>query len=120
MERFSLADLERILGVKAYTIRYWEKEIPLIQPQKGNNGRLSYSKTDLTLLSRVKTLVMDRHFTVEGAGEQILQERSGQNISIKLHFDELRAGLMDVLAINKDRAGNLDKIERLLKRNDDE
>ena len=31
---YGIGEVEDVLGVKAHVIRYWEKEIPLIQPKK--------------------------------------------------------------------------------------
>ncbi|HCC36614.1 MAG TPA: MerR family transcriptional regulator, partial [Treponema sp.] len=67
MKTYSAADAARILGVKTHVIRYWEKVIPLIQPVKDNQGKCFYSGRDLQLLFRLKYLLYERRFTIEGA-----------------------------------------------------
>ena len=84
-----IRDLERLLKVNNHVIRYWEKEIPLIQPKKDPFGRHSYSDRDLQILLRLKHLLHERHFTVEGAREEIYRELSGEG-------QDLRAGMADL------------------------
>ncbi|MDR0512308.1 MAG: MerR family transcriptional regulator, partial [Treponema sp.] len=38
MGSYTLNDAVRLLRVKVHVIRYWEKEIPLIQPEKDVYG----------------------------------------------------------------------------------
>lgn len=53
---YSIADLERLSGIKAHTIRIWEKRYKLISPRrKAGNVRL-YSDDDLKRLINVATL----------------------------------------------------------------
>jgi len=77
MAAHQIGEVERLLGVKSHTLRYWEKEIPLLQPRKDVFGRRVYSGRDVTLLLRLKHLLYERHFTIEGARGQLLLELSG-------------------------------------------
>jgi DNA-binding transcriptional MerR regulator len=77
MTSYGIGDLEKLLGVKAHVIRYWEKEIPLIQSRKDLSGRRAYSKRDLLIFFRLKYLLYDRRFTIEGARDQLFREITG-------------------------------------------
>jgi DNA-binding transcriptional MerR regulator len=96
MQSFSIGDLERFLGVKAHVIRYWEREIPFIQPRKDLGGRRIYGKRDVLMFSRLKYLLYDRKFTVEGAKEQLYRDLSGGNEDARAAMDELRSDLLDL------------------------
>lgn len=103
MIRCTTGDLEKLLGVKGYTIRYWEKQIPLIQPQKDGTGNFIYSERDIQLLMRVKHFLRDRKFTINGAVEELYRELSGENQDVRAHIAELRAELLNIYLINHNR-----------------
>jgi DNA-binding transcriptional MerR regulator len=98
MASYGIGEAEKFLGVKAHVIRYWEKEIPLIRSRRDRAGRRVYSKQDLLMLFRLKHLLYDRRFTIEGAREQLLREYAGENASqdIKAGLEALRSELMDM------------------------
>jgi DNA-binding transcriptional MerR regulator len=103
---YGIGEVEDVLGVKAHVIRYWEKEIPLIQPKKNKfNGRMRYSQKDIQLLLRLKHLLYDKKFTVDGAREQLYFELSGDLREQKLRSEiaSLRSDLLDIYFLNRRR-----------------
>ena len=108
---YGIGEVEDVLGVKAHVIRYWEKEIPLIQPKKNKfNGRMRYSQKDIQLLLRLKHLLYDKKFTVDGAREQLYLELSGGLREQKLRSEiaALRSDLLDIYFLNK-RYGSIER-----------
>jgi len=94
MASYNISDLERLLRVKAYVIRYWEKEIPLIQPTRDTLGRRVYSDRDLQMLVRLKYLLYERRFTIEGARAQIYRELAGGHQDLRAIISALRSELL--------------------------
>jgi DNA-binding transcriptional MerR regulator len=92
----SISDAERILAVKAHVIRYWEQEIPLIRPRKDSYGRRVYGSRELQLLLRLKHLLYERRFTLEGAREQLYRELAGDFQDLRAGISELRSHLLDL------------------------
>jgi DNA-binding transcriptional MerR regulator len=103
---YTNSDLEKILGIKGYVIRYWQKEIPLIQPRRDERGRFVYSARDLELFLRLKHLIQDKKYTVEGARDQLLVEASNPNTEMLAALSELRANLIDIYFLNKERTNS--------------
>ncbi|MDR1178835.1 MAG: MerR family transcriptional regulator [Spirochaetaceae bacterium] len=101
MASYSIGDAERLLGVRSHVIRYWEKEVSLIQPKKDISGRKKYSGGDLRLLLRLKHLLYKRRFTVEGAREQLIREMSGLDSELRAELEEIRFGLMDLFFMGR-------------------
>jgi DNA-binding transcriptional MerR regulator len=93
---YTIADAEHLLKVKVHVIRYWEKEMPLIQPDKGARGRRIYSGRDLQIFFRLKYLLYDRRFTLEGAREQIYRELAGDYQDLRGQISALRSQLLDL------------------------
>ena len=96
MASYSIGDAERLLRVKAYVIRYWEKEIPLIRPGKNNYGRRIYRDRDLQLLFRLKYLLYNRRFTLEGARDQLYRELAGEHQDLRGRISALRTELLQI------------------------
>ena len=96
MASYNISDLERLLRVKGYVIRYWEKEIPLVQPVRDTQGRRVYSDRDLQLLVRLKYLLYERRFTIEGARAQLYRELAGGNQDLRAGISALRSELLSL------------------------
>ena len=96
MASYSSGDAEKLLQVKVHVIRYWEKEIPLIQPVKDMYGRRMYRDRDLQILFRLKYLLYERRFTLEGARDQLYRELAGENQDLRGHISALRSELLDL------------------------
>jgi len=103
MASYSIGDAERLLQVKSHVIRYWEKEIPLIQPLKDNYGRRMYRDRDIQIFYRLKYLLYDRRFTIEGARAQLYHELSGENQDLRAYISALRSELLDLFFFIKGR-----------------
>jgi DNA-binding transcriptional MerR regulator len=58
---YSIADLERMSGIKAHTIRIWEKRFKLFEPIRTETNRRIYSDTDLKRILNVKLLLEEGH-----------------------------------------------------------
>ena len=96
MAVYTIGDAEGLLQVKAHVIRYWEKEIPLIQSSKDTYGRRLFSGRDMQILFRLKHLLYARRFTIEGAREELLRELTGNNQDLRSQISVLRSQLMDL------------------------
>ncbi|MDR0590159.1 MAG: MerR family transcriptional regulator [Spirochaetaceae bacterium] len=96
MTSYGIGEVEAILGLKDHVIRYWEQEIPLVQPKRDHFGRRAYSNRDLRILLRLKYLLYDRRFTLEGAREELFRELSGSSVDLRAHIDALRSELLEL------------------------
>ena len=99
MTYYTLGDIEKLLGVKAHIIRYWEKEIPLLKPKRDGQGKRMYSGRDIQLFLRVKYLLYERRFTVEGARDQLFRELAGSNQDLHSLIAALRGELAELYFI---------------------
>ncbi|MCL1815775.1 MAG: MerR family transcriptional regulator [Treponema sp.] len=97
MAAYTSAETERILGVKNSVLRYWVDEMPLIQPKKDLTGRRVFSGRDLRLLLRLKYLLYERRFTIDGARTQLEKELSGEWQDLRAELDAVRSELLDLL-----------------------
>ena len=56
MGEYTIKDLERLSGIKAHTIRIWEKRYDLIKPGRTDTNRRRYSDQDLRKLLNISIL----------------------------------------------------------------
>ncbi len=56
MANYSIKDLERLTGIKAHTIRIWEKRYNLIEPERTSTNIRAYSDAELKKLLNISIL----------------------------------------------------------------
>lgn len=88
MNVFSIRDLENFSGVKAHTIRIWEKRYKILEPDRTDSNIRTYNESELKKILNVAYL-----------------NRNGLKISkiAKLNEDELTQRVMTVSSRNDDR-----------------
>src|SRR5262245_64362367 len=72
---FKIGEVSELLGVEPYVLRFWETEFPSLAPKKSGTGHRLYRRKDVELLLRIKQLLYEKRYTIEGA-RQMLQLES--------------------------------------------
>ena len=94
--RFAIREACRFLGVRPHVLRYWEREVPLLSPKKGVSGHREYSWADLEILFRIRHLLHDRGYTLDGVRKRLWTEASAEYQDTKAQISALRAQLLDL------------------------
>src|SRR5499425_2871721 len=68
---FKIGEVSELLGVEPYVLRYWESEFPGLSPKKSGSGHRLYRRKDVELLLRIKFLLKEKRFTIEGARQTL-------------------------------------------------
>lgn len=71
---FKIGEVSELLGVEPYVLRYWESEFPGLSPKKSGTGHRLYRRKDVELLLRIKHLLYEKRFTIEGARQSLQAE----------------------------------------------
>src|SRR3989442_9797210 len=71
---FRIGEVSTLLGVEPYVLRYWETEFPSLAPKKSGTGHRLYRRKDVELLLRIKHLLYEKRFTIEGARQSLQSE----------------------------------------------
>lgn len=104
MAEFSIGEVERLTGIKVHVLRYWEEAVPFIRPRKDDQGRRFYSTRDVELVNRMKYLVQEKKYTLEGAGERLVAELTDTSLQQSRDaVESIRAELLDVYGILQKR-----------------
>jgi DNA-binding transcriptional MerR regulator len=73
---YRIGEVSRLANVKAFVLRYWESEFPMLDPVKSPSGHRLYRQQDLDMVFKIKRLLYDEGFTTEGARRH-LREQAG-------------------------------------------
>ncbi|MFW5979061.1 MAG: MerR family transcriptional regulator, partial [Bacteroidia bacterium] len=95
MATYSIRELEKLSGIKAHTIRIWEKRYKIIQPKRTGTNIRYYSNNDLKKLLNITIL-----------------NRQGWKISdiAKLSDEELNRKVKDFSYDSKDTESQIEKL----------
>src|SRR5215813_9171009 len=72
---FRIGEVAGLLAVEPYVLRYWETEFPSLAPKKSGTGHRLYRRKDVELLLRIKHLLYEKRFTIEGARQSLQSEK---------------------------------------------
>jgi DNA-binding transcriptional MerR regulator len=108
---FKIGEVSELLGVEPYVLRYWETEFPVLSPKKSGTGHRLYRRKDVELLLRIKHLLYEKRFTIEGARQSLHAEaktpkpkavkRIQQELFSVDPLPEIRKELGDILKLLK-------------------
>jgi DNA-binding transcriptional MerR regulator len=109
---FKIGEVSELLGVESYVLRYWETEFPVLSPKKSGTGHRLYRRKDVELLLRIKHLLYDKRFTIEGARQSLHAEarapkavRAPKRVQAELFSEDplpdIRRELQEILVLLK-------------------
>lgn len=106
---YSISEVAEKTEVKPYVLRYWEQEFKELRPKKTKGGRRIYTPKDINLISIIKKLLYEDHYTIEGAREKLRNNGVGglpkenTNLQDKMidisKLKEIEKGLKELLNI---------------------
>lgn len=67
---YSISEVCKLTDLKSYVLRYWETEFRELNPPKNRAGNRTYRKKDIDTINKIKELLYDKKFTIEGARNQ--------------------------------------------------
>lgn len=102
MGKYSIKELEKLSGIKAHTIRIWEKRHHLVEPRRTPTNIRYYSDEDLKKIINVSLLnthgvkiskIVD--LTVDEINQKVVELSESQN-SIEIYIDQLVLSMIDM------------------------
>ena len=74
----AISEVSALTGIEQYVLRYWETEFDELRPHKNRAGNRIYAEKDVKVISRIKELLRDERYTIEGAKLILKQEREAE------------------------------------------
>jgi DNA-binding transcriptional MerR regulator len=100
---FSIKNLETFSGIKAHTIRIWEKRYNLLEPERTETNIRRYSLDNLRKLLNI-ALLYNHGFKISKISSLSLEEISGSvsNIALKENSEQIAINALKLAMINFD------------------
>ncbi len=74
---YTIGEVASLVGEETHVLRYWETEFSGLWPRKNRAGNRVYTNEDIDLVFRIRRLLRDDKFTLEGARQQLEKETGG-------------------------------------------
>ncbi len=110
---YKLEEVSRLAGLDAKVIERWEKEFPFLRVGQTGSGQKIFRPKDLTIILRLKELLVKEKLTLAGAKRRIEAE-FGQKPAEPVHPDRLKKLLSEVRDQLQEIATALEKGTRKL------
>ena len=78
---FRIGEVSKLTHTKAYVLRYWETEFPMLRPAKSSTGHRLYRRRDVEMILEIRRLLYGQGFTIEGARKKLGEENGGKGNS---------------------------------------
>jgi len=72
---YSISEVCAMTGIGQHVLRYWEKEFALLHPKKNSGGKRAYKEKDIEAIVKIKRMLDEEKYTLQGAKEKLLDER---------------------------------------------
>lgn len=80
---FTIGEVGALCGVKPHVLRYWEQEFPRLRPIKRRGNRRCYQHQDVVMARKIRKLLYEEGFTIEGARAKLVNAVSGMQETSK-------------------------------------
>jgi DNA-binding transcriptional MerR regulator len=107
---FTIGEVSDLCAVKPHVLRYWEQEFSQLKPVKRRGNRRYYQHHEVLLIRRIRDLLYEQGFTINGARNRLETESTRPNgaasspepLDVPAANDadpDLRAELQEILEI---------------------
>lgn len=91
---FTIGEVSDLCGVKAHVLRYWEQEFSQLKPVKRRGNRRYYQHHEVLLIRRIRELLYDQGFTINGARNQLGGQSNTEIKTSQVRADIILSGEM--------------------------
>ncbi|HUV50533.1 MAG TPA: MerR family transcriptional regulator [Anaerolineae bacterium] len=94
---FKIGEVGELAELPTSVLRFWETEFTKIKPKRTSSGQRLYSKNDVELILKIKHLLHNKKYTIQGAKQhlksKIPEEESNSSSNI---LDDIRSELKSI------------------------
>lgn len=96
---FTIGEVAQLCCVKPHVLRYWEQEFTHLRPVKRRGNRRYYQHHELLMIRRIRELLYDQGFTIQGARARLREAGGlgGEDIAEVEGFELVAADWRDEL-----------------------
>jgi len=103
---FTIGEVGKLCDLRPHVLRYWEQEFSQLSPSKRRGNRRYYQRKDVVLIRKIKELLYEQGYTIEGARQQLSTQShklkvasiaaSARSITLENTVKDLEAVLADL------------------------
>src|SRR5438067_5173714 len=79
---FTIGEVSDLCAVKPHVLRYWEQEFTQLKPVKRRGNRRYYQHHEVLLIRRIRDLLYEQGFTINGARHRLDTEPEAPHIQL--------------------------------------
>ncbi|CAJ0713930.1 hypothetical protein LMG6871_00941 [Ralstonia edaphis] len=106
---FTIGEVSDLCAVKPHVLRYWEQEFTQLKPVKRRGNRRYYQHHEVLLIRRIRELLYEQGFTINGARNRLDELRHGASAEpVEATMPEVEnpatmvtSGVVDVPALHR-------------------
>jgi len=103
--RYVISIAARMVGIEAYTLRYYER-LGLVQPQRSRGNIRLYSQDDIDQLRYIKTLMGD--LGVNLAGVEVTLRLMQRMQEMQHRMEEMEATVERLMGVESDKESDIE------------
>lgn len=111
---FTIGEVSDLCGVKPHVLRYWEQEFTQLRPIKRRGNRRYYQHHEVLLIRRIRHLLYDEGFTINGARNRLGDARAVEHnpdAAVRLSAQELQRLRQDLTQVETNLTQALKQID---------
>lgn len=93
---FRIGEVSKIAGLPTYVLRFWETEFSKIRPKRTSSGQRLYTRNDIELILKIKNLLYEKKFTIQGARQHLSTRTRKKDMPTKQLLKDLRSELKSI------------------------
>jgi DNA-binding transcriptional MerR regulator len=104
---FTIGEVSDLCAVKPHVLRYWEQEFTQLKPVKRRGNRRYYQHHEVLLIRRIRDLLYEQGFTINGARQRLESESLVPNST-------LRSGEKPIAPVRRTTALSPDQLRQVI------
>ena len=93
---FRIGEVSKIVKLPTYVLRFWETEFSRLRPKRTSSGQRLYTRKDIELILKIKDLLYEKKFTIQGARRYLTAKTGKKDMPIEQHLKEMRSELKSI------------------------
>jgi len=93
---YKIGEVCEITDLKPSVLRFWEKEFRQLRPNKSSGGQRLYTEKHVELAKRLKVMLYDEKFTIEGVKKKL---SASEDYETGLSKEQIKSELSEILSI---------------------
>ena len=102
---WTISEVAELISEPAENLRFWETQFPMFCPARNRGGNRTFQKKDIEIAEKIKFLLRDEGFTIDGAIKKMKKIKSipleaykkSVNLTTDKEFSTDLANLCDIL-----------------------